>query len=107
MSTDRLFLDSVDLRHAASRIRGNERVARLIGAALPEVQIEFPADDPVRTHSSFMPAFTEFTATWGREIGYVADAARDISADLDLTAAWLLEQDTSNAAKATSIGSPR
>jgi hypothetical protein len=103
MSADKLFLDGVELSHISGLIRANGREARDIGAALPTLQVDFPADDPVRTHRHFTSAFTEFTTAWGKEVGFIADAAKDISIDLSAAAKRFLELDSRLGAAAATI----
>jgi hypothetical protein len=91
MDRERLYLDSVELRHAANQIQTDTGPVEKTGLALPGVSIDLPPDDPLRTHPHLVAALSEFTTNWGREAGYLGEAGRDIANGLEAASAALLD----------------
>jgi hypothetical protein len=107
MDSQRLYLDSVELRDAANQIRATHRDTENVAKALPWLAINLQPDDPLRTHRSFMDAFRAFTLAWGRETRFLAEANRDIANDLDAAARVLVDKMCQIAKDTAAVGPPQ
>jgi hypothetical protein len=101
---NRLYVDSVDLRHVAGQINGGHGAVEATGKALSQTSIDLPPDDPLRTHLYFLSSFSEFTTSWGREITYIAEAITRIAQDMDGSAELLVQEMCSIAKDLTPLG---
>jgi hypothetical protein len=104
--TDKVLLDAAALGQVATRVAENGQTARGVSKAVPDLTVELAPDDPLRVHPHLLAALTECTTIWGRQAGFLADAAVELVTGVNVAVDALLETDRQLREQARSIVPP-